>query len=174
MLTNNEEFPGTNVPKGLKPKKPRAARPKVPKPPKIKKVKEKTTAKLVEEVATILQRLVRAKAADSNGMTYCITCKKPAHWTVLQGGHFISRTHLATKIVEKNINPQCYYCNHMKAKDALMIMRYQDWMLEKHGHIYVEWLKRKATQPIKFDRAEVLIMLTMYSSELRQHEARLK
>jgi len=148
-----------------------SVKPKAPKPKKVKLPKEKTTAKLVEEFATVLQRLVRVEAADENGMTYCITCNKPAHWSDLQGGHFISRTHLATKVVIQNINPQCYYCNHIKAKDGLMIMRYQDWMVAKHGQAYVDYLKREATKPIKFERSEILLLLTIYKKRLADLEA---
>lgn len=139
----------------------------------IRLPKPKTTAKLVDQVATLLQRLVRARAADENGMARCVSCNKESHWTKLQGGHFISRTHLATKLVENNINPQCYYCNCMKAKDALMILRYQDWMISTHGLQYVDYLKRQAVQPIKFERSELLLMIDLYEKELAILEMRL-
>ena len=72
---------------------------------KLKKLK--TVAKLREEAAVLLQKLVRMKAADENGLAECVTCGKRQHYKEMDGGHFISRKWTATKLVEENVHPQC-------------------------------------------------------------------
>ena len=53
--------------------------------------KQKTVAKLREEAAVLLQKLVRMKAADVDGIAQCVTCGKKQHYKEMDGGHFISR-----------------------------------------------------------------------------------
>ena len=61
--------------------------------------KSKSIAKLVDEAATELQLLVRLKAADDNGYVSCVVCGVTRHYLDgMQGGHFISRSRLATKL----------------------------------------------------------------------------
>jgi len=77
----------------------------------LAKRKSKTIAKLVE-AAEAIQLYVRMKYADDNGYVSCVACGTTRHYKDrVQGGHFISRKWLATKLLEENIHPQCAYCN---------------------------------------------------------------
>ena len=49
-------------------------------PTSTKPKKQKTVAKLREEAAVLLQKLVRMKAADENGLATCVTCGKRQHY----------------------------------------------------------------------------------------------
>ena len=69
------------------------------------KKKTKTIAGLVEDAATILQRIVRMKAADENGYCQCVTCGKVGHWKEMDGGHYISRTYTQHKLLKKTSTP---------------------------------------------------------------------
>ena len=172
MLTNNEEFPGTKVPKGLKPKKPRAAKPKVPKPPKVKKPKLKSVGVLTKEAAKLLQRLVRVKAADETGLVSCVTCGKRDHWKNMQGGHFISRVYLSTLLVEENLASQCVSCNVFKAKDGLVLANYYDYMVDMYGKEFVDELRKMALQPKVFKRDEITALRNEFETRLIELEKR--
>jgi len=70
--------------------------------------KKKSIAKQVEEVAVLVQKYVRLKAADDDGWVSCVTCGDRRQWNdQMDGGHFIERSYLATKLMEENIHPQC-------------------------------------------------------------------
>ena len=77
------------------------------------KKKRLSKSKMFEECATVLQKLVRLLAADSFGFCKCVSCNKRSKWNEgMEGGHFIGRVVLSTKIVKRNIHPQCTYCNN--------------------------------------------------------------
>ena len=81
------------------------------KKPKSKPKKQKSVAKLRDEAAVLLQKLVRMKASDENGFATCVTCGKRQYYKEMDGGHFISRRWKATLLMEENIHPQCKGCN---------------------------------------------------------------
>ena len=59
--------------------------------------KKKSIGKLTDEAATLLQLLVRLKAADDNGYVTCVTCGVVKHYKDgMQGGHFRPRGIAAT------------------------------------------------------------------------------
>lgn len=78
---------------------------------KDKPKKKKSTSKLKKELDTIFSLYVRQKDADKNGFVRCYTCGLRKHWKELHCGHFVSRSHLATRFIEDNARPQCAGCN---------------------------------------------------------------
>lgn len=135
-----------------------------------KKPKKKTIAQEVEKVATILQRLVRIKAADEFGMALCVSCGVRKHWKELQGGHFISRTHISTKILEENIHPQCMGCNGPRAKDSLVTLTYRRYMVDTYGEDFVKELENLARAPKKYTKEEVNQLKELYNKQLKALE----
>jgi len=118
--------------------------------------KLKSLAKVVDEVAVLLQKLVRLKAADENGMVKCSTCHKVKHWKDMQGGHFISRKYTAAKIREENINPQCRGCNLFGMKhDSTVVLDYQDYMINMYGIETVEEMRALKHVPTKHNRLDL-------------------
>ena len=115
--------------------------------------KNKSIAKLVEDVAVLMQKYVRLKAADENGYCQCVTCGKVGHWKELQGGHYIPRGNQSTKILEENIHPQCVHCNHFDKENAKIA--YTRWMDNYYGVEFVRELEILATKPRKYYRDEV-------------------
>ena len=73
--------------------------------------KIKPIGKVVDQAATLLQKLVRMKAADEEGIATCVTCGKKQHWKEMDGGHYISRTYSKYKLYEENVHVQCKSCN---------------------------------------------------------------
>ena len=121
-------------------------------PTSTKPKKQKTVAKLREEAAVLLQKLVRMKAADENGLATCVTCGKRQHYKDMDGGHFISRKWTATKLVEENVHPQCKGCNQYASG------RHDDYslyMVDTYGIEMVRELNDKKRELCKQNRIEL-------------------
>ena len=121
-------------------------------PTSTKPKKQKTVAKLREEAAVLLQKLVRMKAADENGLASCVTCGKRQHYKEMDGGHFISRKWTATKLAEENIHPQCKGCNQYASG------RHDDYslyMVDTYGIEMVRELNDKKRELCKQNRIEL-------------------
>lgn len=138
--------------------------------PKKAKPKIKSIAKVRQELAELLQRLVRLKAADGNGYCKCVTCGKSYHWKEMQGGHYIERGKIATKIIEENINPQCHYCNHYGMKKASHVILYRKWMIDMHGTGFVEWLEAEAGKIAKHARDDLMAQIAEVSAQINELE----
>ena len=132
------------------------------------KRKPKSIARLVEDAACILQRIVRLKAADENGYCACVTCGKIDRWQDLQGGHFISRRFTAHKLLEEQIHPQCPGCNGPKKGNPVA---YTLYMLDTFGREWVDNLEATKWDTKKYSRAEITEIiedLKHYESEVRK------
>ena len=117
--------------------------------------KPPSIAKLLDKCAVEMQRIVRMKAAVHAGTTTirCVTCNKPDHWKNMQGGHFISRTWSATKILEENIHAQCISCNGFKPERVAD--DYYAYMVNMYGQDFVDELRQKKREVVKRKRADL-------------------
>lgn len=132
--------------------------------------KQKTVAKLREEAAVLLQKLVRMKAADENGLALCVTCGKRQHYKEMDGGHFISRKWTATKLIEENVHPQCKGCNQYasgKHDD------YALFMVDTYGIEMVRELNDKKRELCKQNRIELEEMKTELRLRIAEQALRL-
>lgn len=138
--------------------------------PKPKPKKQKSVAKLREEAAVLLQRLVRMKAADADGLAQCVTCGKKQHYKDMDGGHFISRRWTATKLIEENIHVQCKGCNQYASG------RYDDYtlyMVDTYGIEMVRELNQKKRELCKQNRIELEDMKIELKVRIKEQEKRL-
>jgi hypothetical protein len=132
----------------------------------VKKKTGKTIARLTNDAAVILQRIVRMKASE-DGYCTCVTCGKVCHWQECDGGHFISRTHTVHKLLEENIHPQCKGCNGFKGG---AYKEYTLFMIDTYGRACVDNLLQTKTEVRKYSRVEILGIiedLKHYESEIR-------
>ena len=125
--------------------------------------KKKTIAKLVDDAAVILQRIVRMKAADENGYAGCVTCGRVLHWKDMDGGHFISRTYTAHKLREENIHPQCKGCNGFRGGEY---QAYTLYMIDTYGREFVDELMATKRETKKWLRQDII----EHIEELRRYE----
>ena len=132
--------------------------------------KPKTLPKLTDECAVLLQKIVRMKAALYLKSPYiqCVTCGKIDHWKAMQGGHFISRTWTATKILEENIHPQCISCNGFRPER--IADDYFRFMVDTYGYEFVEEMIDAKRQPLKRTRAELMEPLARLKEQAKQLE----
>ena len=128
--------------------------------------KRKTIAKLVNECAEILQRIVRIKASK-NGYANCVTCGVNKPWQELQGGHFISRVKTAHKLLEENIHPQCGKCNGYLRGN---MVAYTLYMEDMYGREFVEELLTTQNQTKKYSRPEIEDIKENLKKELKKLE----
>ena len=132
--------------------------------------KLKTIAKLVDNAAIDLQRLVRLKAADSEGLCECVTCGKRLPWDEMQGGHFISRAYIIHKLLEENIHPQCRRCNGpLKGHE----IPYTLYMIDMYGREFVDHLNETKGDGKKYKRAEIEAIASSFKSRLTEIEKEL-
>lgn len=129
--------------------------------------KKPTIATLVNKAAVILQRIVRMKAADENGYAACVTCGKVDHFTCMDGGHFVSRTYTAHKLLEENIHVQCKKCNGFKGGEY---QAYTLYMIDTYGRDFVDDLLATKNQTKKYNRVEILGVI----EDLKQYESQIK
>ena len=132
--------------------------------------KPKTLPKLTDECAVLLQKIVRMKAAVYLKSAYiqCVTCGKIDHWKNQQGGHFISRTWTATKILEENIHPQCCSCNNYRAER--IADDYFRFMVDTYGYDFVSEMIDAKRIPMKRSRAELPDTLARLKEQAKQLE----
>jgi hypothetical protein len=136
------------------------------------KRKTQSIAKLVDKAAKRLQLLVRLKAADDNGYVSCVTCGTTRHYKDMQGGHFIERGKLATKLLEENIHPQCPGCNCFQMKNASTVLKYRNYMVDMYGDDMVKELERSAWQKKKYYRGEVTDFMADINEQIKFHQNR--
>lgn len=115
-------------------------------------MRRKSNAKLAEACAVDLQLLVRLKASDSKGMCQCVSCGAVKHWSDMQGGHYMGRSAIATKLVEENIHPQCRRCN---LRSSTSHVGYTLFMLDMYGKEFIAELKELANSNFRWVRRDI-------------------
>lgn len=144
-----------------------------PKQIKSKKKKAKSIARLVDDAAVLLQKLVRLKAADPNGYVRSFTSDAVMPWQEMQGSHFIQRNRTATKLVEENVHPQTAAENCYEMKTAFGVLKYRRAMVAMYGEEFVRELEDMAVHPKKYTRAEVEDISAEFKRQIREQEERL-
>ena len=136
--------------------------------------KTKTIAKEVDDVAKLMQKLVRLKAADENGYVKCCTCGVVRLWNDrMQGAHFISRGKLATNIMIETCHPACASCNQWAHKTTLGILAYRRYMVGMYGEDAVDELEALSRTIKKYTRDEVADIKTDFLKQIKFHSERI-
>ena len=140
-------------------------------------MKKKTLRALIDDVAKLLQKHVRLKAAvaaDKNGFIECVSCNKWFHWKDMQGGHWIERGKQATKIMEENIHPQCKGCNQYGMRHRTHVREgYSKFMRDMYGDDFCDQMLVDSRKPIKYFRPDLEDMVKELRRKNRELEANL-
>jgi hypothetical protein len=140
-------------------------------------MKKKTLRALIDDVAKLLQKHVRLKAAvaaDKNGFIECVSCNKWFHWKDMQGGHWIERGKQATKIMEENIHPQCKGCNQYGMRHRTHVREgYSKFMRDMYGDDFCDQMLIDSKKPIKYFRPDLEDMVKELRRKNRELEANL-
>ena len=132
--------------------------------------KGKSIAREVEEASKLLQLLVRLAAADDNGYVSCVVCGDNRHYKDgMQGGHFISRGKLATRLMVENVHPECRGCNMPGGGHEA---GWAIYMIEKYGAEFVEEMQALSRTTKKCTRIEVAEISKGFKELIKYHEYR--
>lgn len=123
--------------------------------------------KRTNHVAKELQKLVRLRAADENGICQCVTCGKRKHWKDMQGGHCIHGRNSGTVLDERNVHPQCVTCNDRKSGNQ---GEYYDFMRAKYGPDIIDELKRLDKEGYDWTVEELLELKIKWMDEIEELE----
>lgn len=130
---------------------------------------------MVDDLAVALQKLVRLKeAVKNNGYCQCWYCGEWGHWKEMDGCHYVSRTHQATKVDEENIHPGCKGCNLRAGKgDSLLAYDYKRNMIEFYGEDFVLEIEQRARKPADHFRCDIEDRIKEVRAQCRELEKEL-
>jgi len=140
-------------------------------------MKKKTLRALIDDVAKLLQKHVRLKAAvaaNKNGFIECVSCNKWFHWKDMQGGHWIERGKQATKIMEENIHPQCKGCNQYGMRHRTHVREgYSKFMRDMYGDDFCDQMLIDSRKPVKYFRPDLEDMVKDLRKKNKELESQL-
>ena len=120
---------------------------------------KKSVSKLKKELDKWFSLYIRLKYSDDNGMVICFTSGRKYHYKNIHAGHFISRRHLATRWLEKNVMPQSAADNLFGQGEQYQFGLNLD---REYGVGTAEELQLKARQPFKMMRIDYVEKISYY------------
>lgn len=87
-------------------------------------MRKRSQKTLIRKLDEVFSRYIRLRDADEHGYIRCISCGRIHHFNETDCGHFINRSHMATRFDEQNCNGQCRSCLTL---DALILMDDLRW-----------------------------------------------
>lgn len=137
-----------------------------PKTPKSGiKERKPSTAALVRKLDKIFSLYIRLR--DSAAYNYqffrCISCGQIKPFEQMDCGHFISRTHQATRFDEENAHGECRFCNRFSADH---IIAYQRNLEAKIGKDRVDMLLARGRITKKWSAFELQLLIKHYQQEV--------
>jgi len=132
-------------------------------------IQEEDLSGLIEDADTIFSRFIRLKYANERGMVKCYTCPTVVHWTMIQNGHYISRSHLYLRWDERNCRPQCRNCNEAKYGEHAKFMA----ELEKESPGLPEYLYDDMKIVHKTSREEIREIIATYTPKVKELKRKL-
>lgn len=108
-------------------------------------------------------RFIRLRdAAHFTGMVKCCTCTGISHWKDVDAGHFISWSHKATQLNERNVHGQCKVCN---GPGGGMVPEMRHYIDTKYGDGSADELLRMSKQVKKWFPFELRELAEYYKKE---------
>lgn len=99
----------------------------------MKKTKTLSRKELIQRLDRLRQTCARyegAKKKDGEYVSKCVTCGAIRPCSKMNGGHFIPRSCMPFRWDEKNVHPQCPYCNlYMNGA----YIAYSQWFIKQYG-----------------------------------------
>ena len=116
--------------------------------------KPKTIRQLIKMADTLFSKYIRLKYVTNTGYCTCVTCGKTKFWKDgMHSGHYIVRVWIRTRYDERNVHPQCCYCNTWLNGNTEM---YHDYILDNYGQDVLDELKTTSRiAPNSADRDEL-------------------
>lgn len=126
---------------------------------------EEGLPELIAELDTLVSKYVRIKAADKEGMVECYTCHTKYPIGQMQAGHYIPRGAMLLRFdIDRNIRPQCSFCNCIKGGNIAQYGIY----LERDMPGITEILLEESRIVHRWGRTELKAMINEYTLKLKQ------
>jgi len=75
-----------------------------------------------------------------NGYVVCVTCGAKKSIKDIHAGHYIPRTHKSLRFNERNVHPQCSYCNTYLNGN---LEEYKKYLINRYGEEVISYLESK-------------------------------
>lgn len=122
-------------------------------------------ANLKDKLDRIFSEYIRLRDADANGYCRCISCDAIHHWKDVDCGHYVNRSHMATRYDERNCNAQCRKCNRFDEGNNI---GYTKGLIAKYGDKVIDELYVKKYTISKMSKAEFEILIDHYKTEVKK------
>lgn len=128
---------------------------------------KKSVSALVRKLDRVFSEYIRLRDSKPYGYKYfkCISCGAVKPYEQMDCGHFIGRTHMATRFDEKNSNGECKSCNRFSSDH---IIYYQRNLVRKYGQEAVDMLIARGRGTKKWTVWELEILITHYTDEIKR------
>lgn len=135
----------------------------------IRKVKssDKDIRGLIKKADEVFSRYIRERAVKSDGWCYCAICGKHGSTRNMQNGHYISRSHMATRYMEENCMPSCAKCNSRHEED---IEPYKNALIWYGGLSLVAYLELMGKKVVKYSSHDLKEIIDTYTYKLNEIE----
>ena len=130
-------------------------------------VRKKSIPSLVRKLDKVFSEYIRLRDSKPYGFKYfkCISCGMLKPYEQMDCGHFIGRTHMATRFDEMNCNGECRACNRMSSDHIIF---YQRNLIQKYGIEKVDSLIARGRGTKKWTAWELEILITHYTQEIKK------
>ena len=127
---------------------------------------KRTRSSLVRKLDEVFSMFIRLRDSKPYGFTAfkCISCGQIKPFEQMDCGHFVGRTHLATRWNEDNCNGECRACNRMSADH---IIYYQRNLEHKIGAEKVDLLLALGRQTKKWSEWELEQLIKYYQDQVK-------
>lgn len=137
-------------------------------PRKRKKKGEETEQDLVKKLDKVFSLYIRLRDVMPSGLFRCISCGKIKPYEQEDCGHYISRTHMATRFDEDNCHGECRSCNRLSSDH---LIGYRKNLIEKIGMDRVAALEWKHNQTKHWTMDELREKIAYYTKEVKRLSA---
>lgn len=98
-----------------------------------------------------------------DGVGRCISCGRQITFATCDAGHYIPRTHTATRWNTYNVNAQCRECNRMKDGN---LAGYRDGLIARYGLTVVEKLEQDRHTTVKLSDNDYRTLTKFFNQQI--------
>lgn len=133
-------------------------------------MRKRSLKTLIRNLDETFSRYIRLRDADEHGYIKCISCGRIHHFTEMDCGHYVNRSHMATRFDEQNCNGQCRACNRFDEGNNI---GYTRGLIAKYGPQVIDLLYLKKHNIKKWDTFELEALIAHYKKEITKLEYKL-
>lgn len=120
---------------------------------------------LQQRLDQVFSEYIRLRDANENGFCRCITCGMMWRWNAIHNGHYIGRSHIATRYDERNCHSQCPNCNVGLRGN---LENYKRYMIQMYGVKRLEELEAAGRSLAKWTIFDYQEKIEYYKSEVKR------